>query len=159
MVSQWPNHERCCGDEGGWKIVCSLTLLGTHLWKSPFAPSSTPLFHEWVKCVVCSTSLWRNWMSQRSKHHVLNLWYSQETRAALLPHSHPRALTGGHESMVNSLLWKGQKTASARGIVTVARDGGNVSASEGWPHANATPRRFLCGIRESCWGCSHLYQL
>ena len=80
-------------------------------------------------------------MSQRSKHHILNLWYSQETRGALLPHSHPRALTGGYESMVNSLLWKGQKTASARGIVTVARDGGNVSASEEWPHANATPHR------------------
>lgn len=63
--------------------------------------------------------------------------------------------------MVNSLLWKGQKAASARGILTAACDGGNVSVSQEWSHADTTPHHADSYVesKSPAGGCSHLHQL
>lgn len=78
-------------------------------------------------------------MSQPPEHQTAPLWYTQDTRAAPLPHSHPTALTGGHEFTVNSLLCKSLKAATASVILTAERDRGSISTPEEWPWVDATP--------------------
>lgn len=41
---------------------------------------------------------------------------------------------------MNNVLWKSPKASTASVTLTAVHDGGNISASEEWPHADATPR-------------------
>lgn len=120
-------------------MVSQWHFLGTHLEEKPFCSQQHPSISLMTQ-VCCLHCLIVGKLDESAiQCQTTNLWFTQETKAAPLPPSPLTALTGGHEFMLSSLLWKGCNAATPKCSPIGAHDSGNISASEEWPWAGAGP--------------------